>query len=250
MRKFKLIKKYLNSPELGTIVDKNSPHNIYTQCVDYPEFWEEVVEKDYEILSYIQNISNRIYFKDKEGFFVSDNGWSLSEPVESHSNISIHSVKRLSDSQVFTVGDRVYLPKSNDNYTIKNFTINTQNTLMVSLIGLFYNADLTYIEKFKQPLFRTEDGVDIFEGDKVYYCNKDYKLYNSKADTKFHNGENKNYKYFSTKETAEKYILENKPCLSIKDVLKLDEEINNGKTFSNYISRGMLYKLVKNKING
>ena len=70
-KKYKLIKEYPGSPELGIIAEER-----YVMK-DQPEYWEEVVEKDYEIL-----ISRVV-------------------PQE------ILSVKRLSDGEVFTIGDEV-----------------------------------------------------------------------------------------------------------------------------------------------
>lgn len=73
----------------------------------------------------------------------------------------------------------------------------------------------------KQPLLITENGKEIVEGymdlwmidenmnlQKGLICNSnyDYKSYS------------KIYKYFSCKEAAENYIIENKPCLSLKDI--------------------------------
>ena len=83
------------------------------------------------------------------------------------------------------------------------------------------------VEKVKLPLFTSEDGVDIFEGDKLYSIDnrfniKKHHLFNARYDDKtllnnrrFFNSE---YKHFSTKEKAEEYILLNKPCLSYKDI--------------------------------
>ena len=52
-------------------------------------------------------------------------------------------------------------------------------------------------------------------------------------------------KYFSTKETAEEYILMNKPCLSITDILNI-------KVFGSHLNSSwiiaQLKKLVKSKL--
>ena len=86
--KYKLIKKYPGSDSVGTIVTGYGKDGWYskgpggktydwTLIVYNPEYWEEVVEKDYEILKTC--------------------------PIEG----IIYSVKRLSDGEVFTVGDRI-----------------------------------------------------------------------------------------------------------------------------------------------
>ena len=58
--KYILKKEYPGSPKLGNIID-----NLENDWIEnYPEFWEEVVEKDYEILSYITIESEIIKYKD------------------------------------------------------------------------------------------------------------------------------------------------------------------------------------------
>ncbi len=102
MKKYKLIKKFPGSDELGTIIT-GSKETMYSKGLGYrnydwvhveihPEFWEEIVEKDYEILS---QTSVRVC-NPKDNYKVVRN----TTPV-------IHSVKRLSDGEVFTVGDKV-----------------------------------------------------------------------------------------------------------------------------------------------
>lgn len=69
-------------------------------------------------------------------------------------------------------------------------------------------------------LFRSEDGVDIFEGDDVWgieIITWDVFKRNSLTDPKSVL-ENWLHGKFSTKEKAEDYILMNKPCLSINDI--------------------------------
>ena len=71
MSKYKHIKKHPGSPELGIIIDTSKiksgkfgwfEKDLFTggyiqknylikDVIEYPEFWEEIIEKDYEILS-------------------------------------------------------------------------------------------------------------------------------------------------------------------------------------------------------
>jgi hypothetical protein len=86
MKTYKLIKEYPNSPKLGYI--SNNKDSRY-DCSQHPEFWEEVVEKDYEILQ-MKNSHGNFYslFRNEE----------LSKhEIENH---TIHSIKRLSDGEV------------------------------------------------------------------------------------------------------------------------------------------------------
>ena len=76
---------------------------------------------------------------------------------------------------------------------------------------------MKYHKKIKQPLFTTEDDVNIFKGDKYCAVFYDFKYLEQEAI--------KNYELdnatlrFSTKEKAEEYILLNKPCLSLNDLI-------------------------------
>ena len=128
MKEYKLIKKYPSLPinwEEGMLVGQGDRQNgTYTPCNgkyedegrpfclplsevwDNPEFWEEVVEKDYEILSIIGTNKHPLpktilYLKDvyKKDF---------TGHLNDESNCwQIHSVKRLSDGEVFTIGDTI-----------------------------------------------------------------------------------------------------------------------------------------------
>lgn len=51
---------------------------------------------------------------------------------------------------------------------------------------------------------------------------------------------NKLHKHFSTKEKAEEYIIMNKPCLSINDVLSVGQRV--------IVDEGKLKQIVKSKI--
>ena len=184
---------------------------------NYPEFWEEVVEKDYEILevkgkygaisSYIEKLDNDL--KDK----------------------TIFKIKRKSDGEIFTIGDKVF--SEYVNYTINKIGIVNDKCMVSALYdtknpnGSRLHYNLNNIKKFKQKLFTTEDGVDIFEGDNLYSIDnmlniKKHLLFNARYDdnTLLNNRIffNSDYKHFSTKEKAEEYILLNKPCLSYGDV--------------------------------
>lgn len=220
MKAYRLIKKYPGSPKLGTIVeDKNgslyfpetnsvessSKGNLFKEIViNNPEFWQEVIEKDYEILSiYSGNtILNDSNVKTWEKFKVFRGAWN------------IHSAKRLSDGEIFTVGDKC--KDVNTNCTTKVSEITLKNT-----ICFINGVNINWLEKVKQPLFTTEDGVDIYERDKYFEANLTYGVKSWTTEYPVYFNKDISKRIFSTKEKAEEYILMNKPCLSISDVLKL-----------------------------
>jgi hypothetical protein len=103
---------------------------------------------------------------------------------------------------------------------------------------------LTRTEPVKKPLFTTEDGVDIFEDDDCYIIHNWFPL-KTKAFSNDCGNTKTAYKFvFSTKEAAEEYILMNKPCLSINDVLSMNQwNLTETKTSTT----NKLKKLVKSK---
>lgn len=68
----------------------------------------------------------------------------------------------------------------------------------------------------KEPLFVTEDGVNVFKYDYFYYVSKYGICY--KGYARELSATNKEFKYFSTPEAAKKYIDQNEPKFSAKDV--------------------------------
>ena len=202
--KYILKKEYPGSPKLGNIID-----NLENDWIEnYPEFWEEVVEKNYEILFVITNNNKfieKVYNQD-----------ATIEPYW-----KIHSVKRLSDGEIFTIGDIVKCEDCKGKITSleiydNDIYLNGIDNKMPFGYTLCNTLDCFEIpQKVKQPLFTTEDGVDIFEGDEFIVVN--IFTFNKHRTGKYLET-NHMYKYFSTKEKAEEYILLNKPCLSYGDV--------------------------------
>lgn len=117
--KYKLIKTYPGSPKLGTILEMDKgtrefPNTTWLKIEEgleinvkhYSEFWEPVVEKDYEIISIkckVPNFGSYILNKISNGKFANEYK-QINLDLEFY---DIHSVKRLSDGEVFTVGDKV-----------------------------------------------------------------------------------------------------------------------------------------------
>lgn len=236
MKQYKLIKEYPGSPTLGYIITPNIGAEYYYSS--FPEFWQQVVEKEYEILSYISK-DNKVmlhapFLENSETFYKT-------------SGYKIYSIKRLSDGEVFTVGDNVQLLDWNTiNTKINTILLNNNNNVYFEIIqdkniASYETKKLKNWRKVKKPLFTTEDGVEIYKGGK--FCSvMDYTLHS--IDKTAENVEYRYdlFKFFSTKEAAEEYILMNKPCLSINDVMK------NYYSHSKYIMSTKLAKLVKEKL--
>jgi hypothetical protein len=162
----------------------------------------KVIEKDYEILSYLKKGSTTCTTTKRRGGENHDEFWN------------IHSVKRLSDGEVFTVGDLIKIPYK-DATRITKFQNPERNEYFIEIPTGF--TRLVTIEKAKQPLFLTHDGKNIFEGDKVWYVNKEQHYYSgfiAVSGVTFRSDINA---YFLTREGAEDYISKNKVLFTTED---------------------------------
>jgi hypothetical protein len=175
---------------------------------------EEIIEKNYEILSLISTISNKI-LTDKD---------------------NIYSVKRLSDSEIFTIGDKT------NSGTIESFKI-VENRIMVNFIdNLPCFLDPKGNPLLKEPIFITEDGVKCYDDTYNLFSVltkgtwETRRILPSKAENY------PSWKHFHTKEARENYILYNKPILSLNEVNAYLCKIN---VFS---SLSKLKELVKSRL--
>lgn len=215
MKKYKLIKEYPGSLELGAIV-KQSHRGIYyfgverlleKEVEDFPEFWEEVIEKTYEVL---------VWHQKETGAFIDKRNDTILYKEEYMNNgewYNIHSVKRLSDGEIFTVGDKVQCFSGFGHpcppFTIKHLRIEC-NTVLTN-----GNRSINELSKCRQFLFKTKDSIDIYYGDECWGIRHDFSIYqiNTKNDlTHIHTLS------FSTKEAAQEYADWNKPKYSLEDI--------------------------------
>lgn len=190
-----------------------------------PEYYKEYFEanepkqavdsKDWEILSTKHKHSNMNQFWCPVG------GWKPEQI--NFENYDIYEVKRLSDGEVFTVGDKVSfsLHDKVDLREIRSFKIQSNDRDMMAEVssGGYWNILYCVKEKQRQVLFTAEDGVEIFDGD-VYWVNTDYEngscLAKDISINKLHYDEE--YKYFSTEAAALSYIDLNQKKYSKEDI--------------------------------
>ncbi len=244
MVKYKLIKKYPGSPELGTELLYCKVWNLYTdgkwafseeKIKNFPEYWEEIIEKEYEILS----ICTNSYFGITTSEVDIDAYLSCSK---STNKWTIDSIKRLSDGEIFTIGDIINFKSSG--LPITEIIINSSwQGGIVFRNGNSNGIAISYAEKVKKPkpLFTTYDGVDIYENDEYFVLHKTCWFINKTRATNYTKGTDITYLYFSSKEEAEKYLILNKPVLTLNDVYR---NVPSGVTF-NFAD---LRKLVEDKI--
>lgn len=234
MEKYKLIKEYPGSPILDTIIEfKNGKCYAHfkpkltdddelnsigdSEILNYKEFWKEIIKKDYEILSYYDNVNDKYYKPNsqlKDCWCACDGKKPFYKEEQLHL-CKIYSIKRLSDGEIFTVSDDTNLGK------IEEFNITNHHSILnIKIFGIsthgWYNLSRIN-HKFKQPLFITEDGVSIFENDTFYYVDQYWQIGVGICNNLIFN-KLKDYKEFSTKERAQEYIYNNKPKYSVNDI--------------------------------
>ena len=212
----------------------------------------EEVKKDYEILSFI-DIS--LLIKKEDGLFYRENTNNKGVREDQISHFRINSVKRLSDGEIFTLGDKVKQRNvvHNNVFNIRKFEMdaNKEHLLVISNGGI----RLHKIEHYTPILFTTKDGVNIFKGNEYWFVvESEHSFLNSYKPLKhicdWDNTEKPplGYVQFSTKEKAEEYILWNKPCLSLNDVASIYPGVNKNHSNTPSHQAERLKELVKSKI--
>ena len=235
IKKYKLIKTYPTSPKLGSEVDVSADADPYK---DFPDNWQDItpVKLDYQILSLARFCSIKPIITN-----VSDYGGGFVGALLKCDGARIHSVKRLSDGEIFTLGDKVNYIHANNTIGLKILKIyKDKNDLKFVMENCSSDRTINVLKHVPDPipLFKTEDGFDIYEGDTVWHTNLNpsLRIYSSTVTHK------KPFTpvagLFSTKEKAEEYILMNKPCLSINNVLGI---------YNDPLIKSQLIKLIKNK---
>lgn len=232
---YKLKQEYPGSPKEGTVVVEKEngyeglgitfPHKKFVE--DYPDNWELQVEKPaFRILSIINSCGDI-----KEGKKV------IYEWIyQMYPNYIINSVQRLSDGEIFTLGDIIKSGISRS-HPITKFKI-FKDKILINARGHgggLFNLTIDMIDKVKEKLFTTEDGVDVFEGDIIYHvCSLSYeKPHETKARKEimdipiyFH--------YFSTKEKAEEFVKMKKKVFSRNQVRNLLDKFHFDKGMKDY----------------
>lgn len=225
--KYTLIQTYPGYEILGEThcSENKTPEWKGTNFYDaHPKYWQKVEEVDYEITAV--KYATEIRFLDKGFYRIFKDGVGFELDYLLKNGGTIHSVKRLSDGEVFTIGDLIDFGDFGnkgfqpiDKIEVDYF----DKTRVTAWDGAYGKGAINKWEKAskKTPLFTTEDGVEIFEGDKFYYPNIHiWKTIISEADKRVLIFIRLNkYKPFSTKEKSEEYILLNKPCLSVNEII-------------------------------
>lgn len=268
------MKKYRHKTNGSTMTYKDGCMRIENLVVEGEpnlNYWEEVVEQEYEILSYeCLNRSGecseprQIFHKEINGLFtcnkvtLSEEGIKRNFYEKGISGFIIHSIKRLSDGEIFTVGNFVNFntgtgicytysnevtPNKSYGRHCKITSIKVSDNKLKILTD--YNPFYYSIDSFSKikHILTTEDGVKVIEGIYVFSVSKNFSINkNIAGNTVF-----KDCLVFSTKEKAEEYILENKPCLSIAEIKNISAVTDNPFGIMGVLESKLL-ELVKQKI--
>lgn len=173
MKKYKLIKEYPGSRKKNTIVNIASD-NIHVlingvcsplnpqEIMDYPEYWQEIIEKDYKILSLARLCTIKPTITD-----VSDYGDEYIEALLKCDKSRIHSVKR-KDGEIFTIGDRVTYGKNTygELRTISEISLSKTGRIFLSyeedVLTKYDDWLCSNFQHYKEPLFTTDFEVTIW----------------------------------------------------------------------------------------
>lgn len=177
--------------------------------------------KEYEVLSY-QNKDGGIVEKAENGMFYFTEGLNRTPSLELQLHSwNIFSVRRLSDGEVFSIGDEIHYEDDfcKINNRIKSFEIrnNGQNIWLIYDLENGFGGNICgyQISEAKKILFTTQDGKEIYKGDSYYFVDKNF-IIDSIQDA--YTDILDEYKTFSNRKAAEEYINLHKQRFSLKDI--------------------------------
>jgi hypothetical protein len=160
------------------------------------------------------------------------------------SPVTIKSIMRLSDGEVFSVGDYIDLRDE----PISKIDVNFLSIKLPFIHCGNYGTALS-IAKKRKALFTTEDGVDIKEGDEFWFIPQSHNNFTQIGKLIASKGAVAQYAIarFSTENTAKEYIAYNKPRFSFNEIKNIEHEIGNFTSCHTLTDR--LKRILKQKYN-
>lgn len=225
-KKYKLKKCFPGSPPTDTIVKQRTIGyqsdggfgSFFNEDIEnYPEFWEEIKEKEWKIIEFTADIELPI-----PAIF----DWCIWRDL-----LKIKSIIRKTDNTIFSIGDKIkMIGHANDKSPeqITKIELNKEG-IPCLFTNTFHNNGINIMKAIKsEKLFTTEDKVDIFKGDLYFYVDDCFDIVGVRAGiTSGTNG----FKYFSTEKAAKDWIDLNKPMYSKKDLLNASINMQYGEWF-------------------
>jgi hypothetical protein len=237
--------------EIDSVVDGVDP--ILKEAQKFKKDWEKrnAPIPEYEILSFRDPCSDAQHrIVAYQSHHLTYEQWSQSWL---NAKAPIHSIRRTKDGEVFTVGDTVRHVDGDYTNDIKGFYLPCDDTSEVWFYWTDFKETVKSLDNFKKdnpqisppksPLFRTEDGVDIYEGGEIWVVGTWYNCFYDHASKEQHEAHKEHCKYFSNRYNSERYVLMNKPALSINDVMFFFEATKDADTFLGAITEKVKEKL-------
>lgn len=195
------------------LYDQNQ--SLLEQIVKLSPIKKEVSNsRDWEIVSYYWD--GRFYYTNASGEFRCDEYRSGAWSILSDSDKKIiHSVRRLSDNTVWTVGE-LHSGVSYPERTISSFSIENGECLVGQSGGTTRLSSLTKLPISKEPFFYEHNDNPIFEGEVCWWVGSEFEVLETMVENNIR--PNPAVKFFSTKEKAEEYVQLNKKEFSLKDI--------------------------------
>ena len=177
----------LNSPEFKELVEEvvlNLPcNNAKSEIEKTIDSLRKQYQPTWNIKAYKQKRTNideadKIYFQDRQLNYIfclgSDNMEGLCserivnvEKLKDNPFFEIYSVERLSDGEVFTLGDRVQTRFSGPIFTLTGFKIVEEINDIALGIGQTTICSIRTAKKIKK-FGVTEDGVEVYQGNQIW----------------------------------------------------------------------------------
>lgn len=263
MKKYKLIKHYPSLPtnfKEGTevsyysVIEGYSDHHLggqslveipYEEVENNSEFWEKVLEPKYSIVTMFDGFNR--FFRTADNQFSINLLYKYREiDLLNRKDCRILSIKRLLDDKVFAEGDTVFIK----NDTFKKFSIHriffTEQEAFAVLPGKALRVSISDLCKVDPVEFQSYDNETLTEKSNYYVVNDKFNwIQNGAAQTypSFTNNKTKYY-VFSSYIKAEEFIIQNKPCLSLKEV---DDMMENTSAYRSDMLN-YLKKIIKDKL--
>lgn len=227
--------RHKTTKEVATYKDgvlKSSGFSVEIGVEPSSQFWEDITP-EYEIQTWSFGRNGEFFTSHPDGTV----------------DYNIHSVKRVSDGKIFTVGKSIKCGKGHAwiKQIINIYLEESSNKIWFTTKGPDDIDDFDYFldeVDTVECLLKSVDGVELFEGDRVYGIFVDnwtvfeLILYKGNAVHK----EKWEHGKFSSREAAQEYILMNRPCLSVKQV----KDILSNYGFNNVSERKDAYKDLEN----
>lgn len=165
-------------------------------------------------------------------------------------NERIYSVKRLSDGEIFSLGDKVVYGSNSSRFDIiKNIKLGDNQFGPDSPLAPYFSTEnstfgcyIHEINHYKEAVFTTEDGIAIYKdySGKISTVYEDFSFNYDCPMRQILSEREKNYpftiKYFSTKEAAREFIIDNKPLLSLKEIREVGHAEKNNPYYKKLVA--------------